>query len=153
MAYITRQEQKQDGTWLTWINTEGWNTIVQETAYPMSEAQATSIRADYLSAHEYDSVPVFQATIYEYREQIRAALVFIKTSNPNANQWNTYLNGLPWDEALAVRWFLAVLARELVSRQEVSLSSYTETQVLAQLKTWIINAPARRLEKIVFGLG
>ena len=50
-----------------------------------------------------------------------------------------------------VRYFLASLARRLAERGDVELSDFTETQVLAKLKPFIQNTPAKKLAKIVFG--
>lgn len=152
MAVITRQEEYRPGHWYTWVNTEGYNTVMLDTPYQMTEEQAVAFQADYLDRHLYDNTPQASVSIYDNLEVIRAAVTYIKTANPNLTQWNAYLAVLPWDDALAVRWFLAVLARELAQRAEISLGEFTETEVLSKLKTWIINTPARRLEKILFNI-
>ena len=151
MAVISKQELQSTGKWWTWINYEGLNTFIVDTITQISEAEAVIMCNKHLDDHLYDTVTSFVVNIYNNREVIRDAIVFIKTIDPNMTQWNAYLASLSWDNALMVRWFLAMLARELASRAEVSLSAFTETEVLNKLKTWIINAPARRLEKIVFG--
>lgn len=151
MAYITKQELQSSGKWWTWINTEGYNTIIQETSYQMDETEATSIREIYLDQHLYDNVYKMTVDVYEHRDIIVNTVTFIKTENPNLSQWNNYLASLSWHDALMVRWFLAVLAQKLAERAEVSLDAFTETEVLAKLKTFIINSPPRRLRKILFG--
>lgn len=151
MAYITKQELQSSGKWWTWINTEGYNTVIQETSYQMDETEATAIRETYLDQHLYDNVYQANINIYDYKETISNAVTFIKTENPTLNQWNNYLASLPWYDGIMVRWFLAILAQKLAERAEVTLDVFTETEVLAKLKTFIINSPPRRLRKILFG--
>lgn len=151
MPYITKQELHSSGKWITWINTEGFNTIMVDTPHQLTEEEAISIRNNYLEVHLYDDTPKAFINVEEFYGTIREAVVFIKTTNPTLTQWNNYLASLQWDDAYLIRWFLARLAVNLADRAEVDLSNYTENQVLAQLKTWIINTPARRLEKVIFG--
>ena len=149
---ITHQELQGTGKWWTWISTEGFNTVIVETDTQMTQAAAIAYRISYLEAHLYDAVPQAIVSVYDNTQVLVDAITYIKTNNPTLTQWNAYLAALPWYDAYAVRWFLAMLARELANRNEVTLSDFTETEVLSRLKTWILNAPARRLAKIVFGM-
>lgn len=150
MAAITKQEQS-GSLWHTWISTEGLNTVMLITNNQITEEEALAIQTKWLSDHLYDSIPQEVVSIYDYREVIRNAVEFIKIEEPNLTEWNTYLGTLAWDDALMVRWFLAMLAKKLANRGEITLSSYTENQVLAELRVFIVNTPIRRLEKIIFG--
>lgn len=151
MSIITRQELQGSGKYWSWINHEGLNTFIVETDTQLSEDDAIILKNKYLDDHLYDALSQVIVSIYENKEIIVAAVTFIKTTNPSLSQWNNYLAGISWNDALAVRWFLAILANKLADNREITLSSYTETQVLNSLKTFFINTSARRLTKILFG--
>jgi len=152
MTIITKQEINGSGKYLSWINYEGLNTFIVETNTQLLENEAVVIKDKYLDNHLYETVSQIIIYIYDFKENIRNAIVFMKTTNPNLTQWDNYLNSRPWDESLMVRWFLARLASELANKKEFDLSVYTETEVLSKLKTWIIYKPARELEKVLFGM-
>ncbi len=151
MAVISKQELQGNGNWWTWINYEGFNTFIVDTSTQISEADAVVLKNKYIDDHLYDTAPQAMINIYDNREILQNAIVFIKANNPNMTQWNAYLATQGWDNAYMIRWFMAMIARELASRNEITLGAYSEAEVLNRLKTWIINAPARRLEKILFG--
>jgi hypothetical protein len=151
MAVISKQELQDTGKWWTWVNYEGFNTFIYESADQITEQQAVALKDKYLDDHLYDGIPQVVVNLYENREVLRDAIVFIKTTDPTLNQWNAYLAILTWDNALAVRWFLAKLAQALADRKEIDLGTFTETEVLSRLKTWIIAQSPRRLEKVLFG--
>lgn len=150
MAAIQKQEQNAQG-WFTWVYISDQESLMLITPYQMTESEALEVQTKHYDLHLYDAFPFEQVSLYDYKEILREAITFIKQTNPTLNQWNTYLAGLPWYDAVMVRWFLAVLARKLADRAELSLSDYTETEVLSRLKTYIINNPVRKLAKIFFG--
>lgn len=151
MAAITKQEQS-GSLWHTWVSTEGLNTVMLITSHQVTEAEALAIQTKWLEDHQHDNTPQEVVSVYDYREVIREAVTFIKAQEPSLSQWNAYLGTLAWDDALMMRWFLAMLAKALANRREITLSSYTESQVLAELREFIVNTPVRRLEKIIFGV-
>jgi len=148
---ITKQELQSTGKWWTWINYEGLNTFIVDTVSQISEAEAVVLKDKYIDNHLYDDLPQASISIYDNKQVIVDAITFIKTTNPNLSKWNDYLSSLLWQDALAIRYFFAILAQKLSERKEVDLSNYTETEVLSKLKTFFIDTPARRLEKIIFG--
>ena len=151
MTVISRQELQSNGKWWTWINYIDFNTFIYVSSYPITENEAIVLKDDYLDVHQYDTISQIIISIYDNAEQIRNAIAFIKINDPNLTQWNAYLASLAWDDALAVRWFFAILAKGLADRKEIDLTVFTEVEVLSKLKTWIINTAVRRLEKILFG--
>lgn len=150
MTAILKQEHNQQG-WFTWIYISDTESLMTITDYQMLEAEALDIQTKHYDIHLYDAFPFEQISLYDFKDTLRNAVEFIKTTNPNLTQWNNYLASLYWYDAVMVRWFLAVLARKLADRAELTLSDYTETEVLSRLKTYIINNPARKLAKIFFG--
>lgn len=152
MAVISKQELQPSGKWWTWVNYEGFNTFIYE-GLQISEQEAQTLADNYNVLHQYDNTPQVLISIYDNKETIRNAIAYIKTENPNFTQWNNYLATLVWDDALMIRWFLAILAKELANRKDIDLTQWTETEVLSKLKTWIIDTPTRKLEKIIFGFG
>lgn len=152
MAVITRQELQGNGIWWTWINYEGYDTFIHESPTQISEEEAIILKDNYIDMHLYDTTYQTSVSVYDNIDVIKSAVTFIKIENPNLSQWNNYLASLVWDDALAVRWFLAILAKELSNRKDLDLTQWTETEVLSKLKAWIIATPARKLGKILFGI-
>jgi len=145
------QQERSGLRWLTWIRVSDPNTIMLITSHQITEGEAAAIQAKYLEEHEYDDVPQADISIYDWKETLRDAVLWIRANDPTLNQWNGYLKTLTWDDAYMIRWFLASVAKKLAERGEVDLSDYTETQVLAKLKTLIVTYPLRKLAKILFG--
>lgn len=74
-------------------------------------------------------------------------------SNPNLtlNQYNTYLNSKQWYESSLIRFFIFQLSIGLSERFDISLAGETETSILSAVKNWIIETPANKIRKIVYG--
>lgn len=151
MAAITRQEQNALNRWFTWVGIDAQNSLMLITAAKLSEAEALDIQTRHIAAHALDDVPLATIDIYEYKDTLKAAVTYIKTQNPTLAKWNTYLGTLAWNDAYMVRFVLATLALKLAERAEITLSDFTEAQVLTQMKAFIIATPAAKLAKIVFG--
>lgn len=151
MAAITRQEQNAANRWYTWISIDAQNALMFITPAQLTEAEALDIQTRHIAAHALDGVPHAVIDIYEYKDTLKAAMTYIKKQNPTLAKWNTYLGTLAWHEAYMVRFVLATLALKLAERAEITLSDFTETQMLTQMKAFIIATPAARLAKIVFG--
>ena len=43
------------------------------------------------------------------------------------------------------------MAEKLAEMGDFDISGFTELQILARMKTWLINTPARRIRKIFYG--
>lgn len=153
MANISKQELQNNGKWWTWVLINEFDTFIHISDTPITDDEAGVLVEQYRDIHLYDNVPQSRIDIMDYRDAIYEAVKFIKTTNPNLTQWNNYLSQQIWDNAIAIRWFLAVLTKELANRQDLDLSEWTETEVLSKLKIWIINTPARKIEKVLFGIG
>lgn len=145
------QQQEQNGSrWFTWIEVAGGSHMII-TSYQVTESEALEIQAQYYDEHLYDGYNTVSISVEENKQVLKDAVIFIKTTNPNLTQWNNYLNGLAWYDAAMVRWALFVLAKNLADRNDIVLSDVTETEVLAKLRTWIINSPARLIAKVFYG--
>ena len=150
MAAIQQQE-RSGARWLTWIFISPENSLMLITDNQLTEEQAAQIQTDYITAHQYDDTPKATVDLFDYLDILKAAVTYIKANNPTLAKWNTYLGTLAWYDAALVRFFISVMARKLSERAEINLTATTETEVLAKLKPFIINTPARRLAKIFFG--
>lgn len=108
------------------------------------------IEANYLVLHQYDSVQQEEISIYDHSELIKEFIQKIK-DNPTVtlNQYNTWLGSKLWYEQAILRFFVYKLATKLSERAEVSLTDYTESQVLGKLRDWIVATPIRKIAKVV----
>lgn len=65
-----------------------------------------------------------------------------------ATQFNTYLNGKEWFEAVELRHLVYLIASALAERGEVQLAGTTEAQAFNAVRNFIRNTPVRRLAKL-----
>ncbi len=72
------------------------------------------------------------------------------TPNVNLTQYNTYLGTLHWTVAAVIRFFVYMIASRLADRKEVSLPNMNESTVLAAVRDFIVNTPARNLVRLIF---
>lgn len=86
-----------------------------------------------------------EALIIDSVKKIRA------TPSLTLTQYNTYLSGKPWHEAVIIRSFVYKLALKLAEHYGVILTDYTESQVLLKVRNWIVSAEIRTLKRVIFG--
>lgn len=83
-------------------------------------------------------------------ELIKEVVTKIK-ANPTLTlaQYNNYLSGKPWYEQAIIRFFIYKLAVGLAQSYGVTLTDYTETQILSKVRDWIVATPTNKLAKII----
>ena len=141
-----------NGQWMTWVEITPTHAEILFLNHEPTEAEAEAFVADWLVQHEYDETPHQVLSIYDEKEAIEAAVVFIKTTAPfTLTKWNNYLATLPYANKYAVQWFIFKMAEKLAEMGVFDISGFTELQILARMKTWLINTPARRIKKIFYG--
>lgn len=141
-----------NGRWMTWIRITDEHSEILFFDHEPTEVEAQAFIDQWNEQHQYDNVPHVPVAIYDMMVVIEDAVKYIKTtSSLTLTKWNTYLNGLPLEDRYAVRWFIVVMARKLNEIGEITLADNTETQILAQMKIWFINTPARKIRKIFYG--
>lgn len=115
--------------------------------------QLNDIETAYILAHLYDNVRQETINILDHAELIREFITLVK-QNPTVNltQYNNWLGTKQWWESATIRFLVYKLAMALASKAEVTLTSYTETQVLQKLRDWIVATPARKIEKVIFNI-
>ena len=146
------QRQEHIGSlWFTWIYISDTHSEMLITPHQVTEAEALTYQQAYIEAHQYDDVQQASIGLYENKEILRTVALWIKANDPTLTQWNSYLKTLAWYDAYMIRYWLAQLALKLAERGDIDITDFTETQVLAKLKAFIINQPLRRLNKILFG--
>lgn len=152
MAAIQKQEQNAANRWYTWIKIDAGESLMLITPHKVNEADALEIQARYIDERQYDGTPHAGIDLYENREMLRKTVTYIKNQNPSAAQFTAMLaNNATWYEVYRVRYFLAALALKLAERAEVQIDDFSEAQVFAKMKAFIIATPLRRLNKIMFG--
>jgi hypothetical protein len=105
-----------------------------------------------LVQHEYDDTPHQTLSVYDDTEAIEDAVRFIKTtSDLTLTKWNSYLATLTYADKYAVSWFIMAMAEKLAEMGEFDISDFSELQILARMKNWLTNTPARRIRKIFYG--
>jgi hypothetical protein len=111
------------------------------------------IEANYLVLHQYDNVQQEVIDLKDHYNLIRDFITLVK-QNPTVNltQYNNWLATKQWWEAATVRFFVYKLATQLAQKAEVTLTSYTESQVLQKLRDWIVATAARKIEKVIFNI-
>ena len=151
MGLIKRIEQTNN-LYQTWVEITSSHAEVLWLDHEMTEAEAQAFVDAYLDAHLHDDTPHQQLVIYDAKEAIEAAVVFIKTTaSLTLTKWNNYLATLPFADKYAVQWFIMAMANRLAEMGDFDISRFTELQILARMKTWLINTPARRIKKIFYG--
>jgi len=137
---------------MTWVEITPTHAEVQFYDHEPTEAEAQTFVTNWLDAHLYDDTPTQQLDILDHNEAIENAVVFIRnTANLTLTKWNTYLGTLPFVDKYAIQWFIMAMANRLAEMGEIDLGDYTELQILARMKTWLTNTPARRIRKIFYG--
>ena len=151
MALIKRIEQTNN-LYQTWVEVGASHCEILWLDHEMTEAEAQAFVDAYLDAHSHDDTPHQQLVIYDAKEAIEAAVVFIKTTaSLTLTKWNNYLATLPFSDKYAVQWFIMAMANRLAEMGDFDISGFTEIQILARMKNWLINTPARRIKKIFYG--
>ena len=151
MGLIKRIEQTNN-LYQTWVEITSSHAEVLWLDHEMTEAEAQTFVDAYLDAHLYDETQTQRLDILDSKEAIEAAIVFIKTTaSLTLTKWNNYLATLPFADKYAVQWFIMVMANRLAEMGDFDISGFTELQILARMKNWLINTPARRIKKIFYG--
>ena len=151
MARIKRVDIT-NGQWMTWVEITPTHAEILFLNHEPTEAEAEAFVADWLTQHQYDETPPQVLSIYDEKEAIEAAVVFIKTTaSLTLTKWNNYLATLSFAKKYAVQWFIFKMAEKLAEMGDFDISGFTELQILARMKTWLINTPARRIRKIFYG--
>ena len=151
MALIKRIDIT-NGQWMTWVEITPTHAEVLWFDHEPTEAEAETFVANWLTQHQYDDTPHQQMVIYDAKEAIEAAVVFIKiTASLTLTKWNNYLATLSFANKYAVQWFIFKMAEKLAEMTEFDISGMTELQILGRMKTWLVNTPARRIRKIFYG--
>jgi len=151
MALIKRIEQVNN-LYQTWVEILPSHCELLWLDHEMSEAEAQEFLTAYNDAHLYDETPAQRLDILDSKEVIEAAVVFIKTTaSLTLTKWNNYLATLSYADKYAVQWFIMAMAHKLAEMNEFDISGFTELQILARMKTWLTNTPAKRIRKIFYG--
>ena len=141
-----------NGQWMTWVEITPTHAEILWFDHEPTEAEAEAFVANWLVQHEYDETPHQQMVIYDAKEAIEAAVVFIKTTaSLTLTKWNNYLATLSFADKYAVQWFIFKMAEKLAEMGDFDISGLTELQILGRMKNWLINTPARRIKKIFYG--
>ena len=152
MAAIQQQEQNAANRWYTWIEIRAGESLMLITQHQVTEAEGLDIQTRHIDAHLYDDTPHASIDLYENKELLRTAMLYLKNNNPNAQQFTTMLNNnVAWYEAYMVRYFLAALALKLAERGGVSIDTFTEAEVIPGMNTWPQARPLGEVYKIRFG--
>jgi hypothetical protein len=151
---IEQKYQDMAGKWRVVWSIDVNESIMLKFANNPSDQEVTDKVNTYLNSdnYVYRAVNRLPIIIENFKDVIENAVIFIKTTNPNLTQWNTYLGNLSWYHASVVRWFTFALATGLAAQNNINLSNYTETEVLGKLKVWIIATPGSKIRKIVWGV-
>ena len=151
MGLIKRIEQTNN-LYQTWVEVGASHCEILWLDHEMTETEAQTFVDAYIEAHLYDETPHQRLVIYDAKEAIEAAVVFIKTTaSLTLTKWNNYLATLPFSDKYAVQWFIMAMANRLAEMGDFDISGFTEIQILARMKNWLINTPARRIKKIFYG--
>ena len=133
--------QRQDGGYMRFK----LKTIPEDSWFEAKEAQ-------WYIDHEYDSVQQLKIDITKYENVIEDMVVMVK-NNPNLNmtQWNNYLATKLWYEAYILRFFVFAFGQGLAEHYGVDLEDYTEAKFLQKVRDFIVQTPAQKLRKIIYG--
>ena len=149
---IIQRQEHIGNNWYTWVFITATHSEMLITPEQVTEAEAQTFVDAYLDAHLHDDTPHQQLVIYDAKEAIEAAVVFIKTTaSLTLTKWNNYLATLPFADKYAVQWFIMAMANRLAEMGDFDISGFTELQILVRMKNWLINTPARRIKKIFYG--
>ena len=117
-----------------------------------TQAQLDAIEASYTVQHQYDSVNQEIVSIYDHIDLLKDFIAKIKaTPTVTLTQYNTWLATKQWWEAATIRFFVFKLATLLANSKGLTLSNYTETEVLGKLRDWIVAKPSKEIAKVVLG--
>lgn len=151
MTLIKRIE-KINNLYQTWVEVVPTHCEILWLDHEMTETEAQVFVDAYLDTHLYDNTQHQALSIYDSKDVIENMVVFIKTTESlTLNKWYAYLATLPLADKYAVQWFLIAMANRLAEIGDFDISGFTELQILARMKTWLINTPARRIKKIFYG--
>ena len=136
---------------IVWQMANGDSVMWKFSSEPTTE-QLEALEVQHMNIHLYDNVYQVNINIMEDRGLIEDFIQEIK-EHPNVTlaQFNTWLSTKQWYEDAQIRIFIFKLAQELANRAEVQLEDYTQAQVLLHVRNWIVNTPARKIAKTIFG--
>ena len=99
----------------------------------------------------YDGFVNENISIYDNVDLLKSFIVQVKL-NPTITlaQYNTWLGTKQWWESAIIRYFVFKIALILAQKYNVSLSNYTETVVLGQVRNWIVATDIKQIGKIFF---
>jgi hypothetical protein len=151
MAIVNRDVDMAGKIRIVWQMANGDSVMWKFSSEPTTE-QLEALEAKHMILHEYDNVYQIPITITEDVELIRDFIQQIK-DHPTVTltQFNTWLSTKQWQEDAQIRVFIFKLAQELANRQEVQLSDYTQAEILGKLRNWIVDAPIKKIAKVIFG--
>ena len=149
---LIKRIDRNGSLYMTWVEITPTHAEVQFYDHEPTEAEAQTFVTNWLDAHLYDDTPTQQLAILDHKEAIENAIVFIKsTASLTLTKWNNYLATLPFVDKYAIQWFIMAMANRLAEMGDFDIGGFTELQILARMKTWFINTPAKRIKKIFYG--
>lgn len=148
---VIQKQERVGNVWFTWVYINETHSEMLITNHKVSEEEASAYQQAYLEQHQYDDVQPVTLDLYADKELLKDMVLYIKNNQPTWTQWLKYLAKLRWDDVYMLRFWVAKLALILAERHEINITDFTETKVLAALKTYIINQPLRKLNRLLFG--
>ena len=99
---------------------------------------------------QYNSIETLPFDILDHKVLLKEFVQKIK-ENPTVTlaQYNTWLGTKQWYESAIIKYFVYTLATKLAERKGITLTDYTETQVLQKVRDWIVNTNLRTIGKTI----
>ena len=136
---------------IVWQMADG-NALTLKYKEQPTTAQLEAEEARYVEQHEMDSVQQIKIDLMDSIELLKEVVLKIRnTPNLTLTQYNNYLTTQTWYDAATIRYFIYRLALGLASHYDVTLTGYTEAQVLTKVRDWIVNTPLKKIAKVIYG--
>jgi hypothetical protein len=106
----------------------------------------------YLIDQEFGDIKKIQTRLDDNETLLVEVITQIRT-HPALTyvQYTNYLNTKEWYEQVVIKAFLFKLALGLAEKYGLTLSNYTEIEILQKLRDWICSVNINVLKKVVFG--
>jgi hypothetical protein len=122
------------------------DTITDEAAL----AQAQEIYDRQVAGQQYNTIETLEFNILDHTILLKEFITKIKENiNVTLAQYNAWLGTKTWNEAAIIKYFVYTLAVKLSERKGITLTDYTEEQVLQKLRDWIVATNLKTIGKAI----
>jgi hypothetical protein len=104
----------------------------------------------YLDIIEYKDTRELNISIVTEAETVKSIVKRLR-DNPNTtfNQYNNYLSGLLFSEAIVIKFFLFAVAKAISAEKGINIDGVSEAALFANVKLFLVDTPIKKLKRLL----